>query len=75
MELITVYVVMNHCESFIRLTTDLNEDVYNMLVIDGCPEDRLQLVRDWMNDIITLQASLTMQQPPPPSSSLTNGAQ
>lgn len=54
---------------------DISKGVYNMLVIDGCPEDRLQLVRDWMNDIITLQASLTMQQPPPPSSSLTNGAQ
>lgn len=38
----------------------VSQGIYNMLVLDDCPEDRLQLVRNWINALVALQA------PPPP---------
>lgn len=42
------------------LALAVSQGVYCQLVLDGCPEDRLELVRRWIQDIIDLQ-----QAPPP----------
>lgn len=58
----TVY----HPEPYMNLGLALNvaQGVYTQLQVDNCPEDRLQLVRDFINEIIDLQQQ--MQAPPPP---------
>ena len=33
----------------------VSQGIYNMLVLDECPEDRLQLVRNWIDQLIVLQ--------------------
>ena len=46
----------------------LSQGIYNMLVADGCPEDRLQLVRNWILALVNLKNDPTyqsLQQPPP----------
>ena len=57
MELITVYVVMNHCESFIRLTTDLNEAVYNLFLAEST-EEILQLARQNETDLKVIRSHI-----------------
>ena len=43
----------------------VSQGVYNMLALDGCPEDRLQLVRNWINALIALQTPNPLQQTQP----------
>lgn len=52
----------HHPESYMNLPLALNvaQGIYTQLQVDSCPEDRLQLVRDFINEIVQLQ------QPPPP---------
>jgi hypothetical protein len=33
----------------------MSQGVYNMLALDGCPEDRLSLVRNWIDALVALQ--------------------
>lgn len=42
------------------LTQSVAQNSYALLVAEGCPEDNLQLIRDFIN------ATITMQQQPPP---------
>jgi hypothetical protein len=42
------------------------QGVYTMLVHDGCPEDRLELVRQFILNCITLQEPPPASPPPPP---------
>ncbi len=55
------------------------QGIYNMLSGDGCPEDRLQLVRNYINAIVQLQAAATPLQQAQPAAPLapqtTVGAQ
>jgi len=57
MELITVYVVMNGCESFIRLTTDIHEVAYNLFLTDG-GEEILQLARQNETDLKIIRSHI-----------------
>lgn len=41
------------------LALDIAQSIYIQLQVDSCPEDRLELVRDFINEIVELQ------QPPP----------
>lgn len=52
-------------EPFMNLSLTLNvaQGIYTQLQVDSCPEDKLELVRDFINDTIDLQQSL--QNPPP----------
>jgi len=43
----------------------MSMEIYNMLVADGCPEDRLELVRNWILGIVQMQTDpqfLALQQ-------------
>jgi hypothetical protein len=46
-----------HPEPFmdLKLAQKVSEMVYNQLVIDECPEERLQLVRQWIQELVTMQ--------------------
>lgn len=46
----------------------LSQGIYNMLVADGCPEDRLELVRGWILALVNLKNDPTYMslQPPAP---------
>lgn len=44
----------------LKLALQLSEAWYNQLLVDDCPEDRLELVRQWMTEICTM---LTGQDP------------
>lgn len=47
--------IYNHPENYInlKLCLSISQATYNQLLIDECPEDRLQLVRQWMNELAT----------------------
>lgn len=47
--------IYNHPEKYMDLQLALNvsERMYNQLVLDECPEERLQLVRQWIDELIT----------------------
>lgn len=50
---------------------NMSRGIYNMLVADGCPEDRLDLVRNWILDLVRLQTDpqyLSIQQAASPAS-------
>ena len=57
----------HHPEPYMNLPLAQNiaQGVYCRLQHDNCPEDRLDLVRRFIDDIVALQQS--MQQPPPPA--------
>lgn len=57
--------IIHHPEPYMNLPLALSvaQGVYTQLQVDSCPEDRLQLVRDFINEIVELQQQL---QPPPP---------
>ncbi len=67
----------NHPEPYmdLQLAQRVSEMFYNQLIIDDCPEDRLQLVRQWIEEIITMQGISdpmtqklqALYQPPPPA--------
>ena len=38
----------------LKLALSVSEATYNQLKVDNCPEDRLQLVRQWIGEITTL---------------------
>jgi hypothetical protein len=49
------------------LALQVSQGVYCQLQVDNCPEDRVSLVRNFINEIIDLQKQLqARQQPPPP---------
>lgn len=54
--------IYNHPEPYLDLkeALDVSEKTYNQLCIDDCPEDRLELVRQWIKEIVTM---LTGQDP------------
>lgn len=45
--------VYNHPENYmnLKLAQLVSQQTYNQLQIDGCPEERLSLVRQWINEI------------------------
>jgi hypothetical protein len=47
--------VYTHPEKYLnlKLALSVSEATYNQLCIDGCPEDRLQLVRQWIDELCT----------------------
>jgi hypothetical protein len=47
--------IYNHPEKYLNLKLSLSVSVatYNQLVIDKCPEERLQLVRQWVDELVT----------------------
>jgi hypothetical protein len=60
----------------LKLALRVSQMTYNQLVLDKCPEPRLQLVRQWINELLTmitgndptvmqLQAALAPPAPPP----------
>jgi len=40
-----------------KLAQKTSEMIYNQLVIDECPEERLQLVRNWINELAIMNSS------------------
>lgn len=66
----------NHPEPFmdLQISQKVSQQFYNQLLIDDCPEDRLQLVRNWIDELLQLQGvpdPVTQQlqalyAPPPP---------
>jgi hypothetical protein len=48
--------IYNHPEPYMDLNLSLKVSIqtYNQLVIDECPEERLQLVRRWMGELQTM---------------------
>lgn len=56
--------VYHHPETYMNLPLALSvsQGIYTQLQVDACPEDRLQLVRDFIDEIIQLQ---TPPAPPP----------
>ena len=48
---------MNQCESFIRLTTDLNEAVYNLFLAEST-EEILQLARQNETDLKVIRSHI-----------------
>lgn len=38
----------------LKLALSVSEATYNQLRIDGCPENRLQLVRQWIDELCTM---------------------
>lgn len=59
----------------LKLALEVSEATYNQLEIDGCPDDRLELVRLWIREITTMITGqdpevMLLQQafaPPPPA--------
>ena len=51
--------VYTHPEKYmnLRLSLTVSTATYNQLRIDGCPEDRLQLVRQWIDELCTMQGA------------------
>ncbi len=49
----------------LQLAKDTAQAAYAMLVHDECPEDRVQLVRDFINECVELLTPPTPPQPPP----------
>lgn len=51
--------IYNHPEPYMDLVLALkvSQMTYNQLVIDECPEDRLQLVRRWIEELLTMQGA------------------
>lgn len=58
----------HHPEVYMNLPLALSvaQGIYTQLQVDACPEDRLQLVRDFINEIVDLQNQLNAQNAPPP---------
>jgi hypothetical protein len=38
----------------LKLTLAVSLATYNQLRVDGCPEERLKLVRNWLDEVMTL---------------------
>jgi hypothetical protein len=56
--------VYHHPEIYMNLPLALNvaQGIYTQLQVDACPEDRLELVRQFMNEIIDVQKQLQAEQ-------------
>ena len=50
--------IYNHPEPQmnLKLSLSISQATYNQLVLDDCPEDRLQLVRMWIEEIATMMS-------------------
>lgn len=48
--------IYNHPEKYmnVKLALSVSASWYNQLEVDGCPEDRLQLVRQWIDELCTM---------------------
>jgi hypothetical protein len=54
--------IYEHPEPYLnlKLVLGISQNTYNVLKREGCPEERLQLVRQWIDELTTL---LTGQDP------------
>ena len=48
----------------------LSQGIYNMLITEECPEDRLQLVRNWIDAVVALQTQSSPTNITPPQAPL-----